>query len=131
MASLMKTAQGGVFRPCWPLSARLSAALQLITLLMVRGTLMANIRVKPSLRLLRCYPLAVCVGPGAVLEPFRYTPGGFALDATLVVVLPAGAYTRPFFGSTYAHFVEYVGCMNLPQSIRHGDTGRCDQNGLG
>ena len=50
---------------------------------------MANTRMKPSLRLLRCYPLAVCVGPGAGLEPFRYTAGGLALDAMLVVVLPA------------------------------------------
>ena len=24
----------------------------------------------------------------------------------------------------------YVGCMNFPQSIRQGDTGRCDQTGL-
>jgi hypothetical protein len=43
----------------------------------------------------------------------------------------AGAHTRPLFGSTYAHFVGYVGCMMFPQSIRQGDTGRCDQNGLG
>ena len=26
----------------------------------------------------------------------------------------AGAYTRPVFGSMYAHFVGYVGCMNPP-----------------
>jgi hypothetical protein len=43
----------------------------------------------------------------------------------------AGAYTRPLIGSTKAHFVGCVGCMIVPQSIRHGDTGRCDQNGLG
>ena len=42
----------------------------------------------------------------------------------------AGAYTRPLVGSTSAHFVvEYVGCMISPQSIRQGNTGRCDQNG--
>ena len=41
-----------------------------------------------------------------------------------------GAHTRPVFGSTEAHFVGYVRCMIFPQSIRQGDTGRCDQNGL-
>jgi hypothetical protein len=41
----------------------------------------------------------------------------------------AGAYTPPLFGSTQAHFMGYVGCMKFPQSIRQGDTGRCDQNG--
>ena len=46
-------------------------------------------------------------------------------------VLSSGAYTRPLFGSTSAHFVGYVGCMSFPESIRQGDTGRCDQNGLG
>ena len=25
----------------------------------------------------------------------------------------------------------HVGCMIIPQSIRQGDEGRCDQNGLG
>ena len=43
----------------------------------------------------------------------------------------ARAYNRPYFGSTSAHFVRYLGCMISPQSIRPGDTGRCDQNGLG
>jgi hypothetical protein len=43
----------------------------------------------------------------------------------------AGPYTRPLFGSTYAHFVGYVGCMVFPLSIRQRDTGRCDQSGLG
>jgi hypothetical protein len=43
----------------------------------------------------------------------------------------AGAYTRPHFGSTQAHFVGYVGCMIFPKSIRQGDTGRFDQNGSG
>ena len=42
----------------------------------------------------------------------------------------AGTHTRPLFGSSYAHFVDYVGCMISPQSIRQGDTGRCDPNGL-
>jgi hypothetical protein len=28
-------------------------------------------------------------------------------------------------------FCGYVGCMISPQSIRQGDTGRCDSNGLG
>jgi hypothetical protein len=42
-----------------------------------------------------------------------------------------GAYTRPRFGSTQAHFFGYVGCMVLPQSIRQRGTGRFDQNGLG
>jgi hypothetical protein len=54
-----------------------------------------------------------------------------AAAAALAEARPAGAYTRPPFGSTYAHFVGYVGCMISPQSIRQGDTGRCDQNGLG
>jgi len=49
----------------------------------------------------------------------------------VVLVLDAGAYTRPLFGSTLAHFVGFVGCMIFPQSIRQGDKGRCDQNGLG
>jgi hypothetical protein len=41
----------------------------------------------------------------------------------------AGAYTRPLFGSTQAHFVGYVESMNFPQSIRQGDTVSCDRNG--
>ena len=45
--------------------------------------------------------------------------------------LAAGAYTRPLFGSTLAHFVGYRGGMIFPRSIRQGDTGRYDQNGLG
>ena len=43
----------------------------------------------------------------------------------------AGAYTRPSFGSTKVHSVGYVGCMISPQSMRQGDTWRCDRNGLG
>jgi len=38
------------------------------------------------------------------------------LDA--VLLFTAGAYTRPLFGSTKAHFVEYVGCVIFPWSIR-------------
>ena len=45
--------------------------------------------------------------------------------------LTAGAYTRPHFGSTETRFVAYMGCLYFPQCIRQGDTGRCDQNGLG
>ena len=41
----------------------------------------------------------------------------------------AGAYTRPLFGSTSAHFVRYVGGMIVPQSVRQGDPTRRDQNG--
>jgi hypothetical protein len=33
------------------------------------------------------------------------------------------------FQLNVSHFVEYVGCMTFPQSIRQGDTGRCDENG--
>ena len=69
----------------WQLSTRLSAALQLITLLIQRGALWVNTRRNPSLRLLRCYPLGVC--SGVTLEPFSYT-------------LLAGAYTRPHLSST-------------------------------
>jgi hypothetical protein len=36
--------------------------------------------------------------------------------------LEAGAYTRPFFGSTQAQFVGYVGCMIPPQVITQGPT---------
>jgi flagellar capping protein FliD len=43
----------------------------------------------------------------------------------------AGAYIRPHFGSTSAHFMGYVGSMISPGSIRQGDTRRCDENGLG
>jgi len=43
--------------------------------------------------------------------------------------LQSGAHTPPLFGSTQAHFVGYVGCMSFPQSIRQGDTRRCDHNG--
>ena len=41
----------------------------------------------------------------------------------------AGGYTRPLYGSIQAYFVGHVGCMIPPQSIRQGDTVRCDQNG--
>jgi hypothetical protein len=40
----------------------------------------------------------------------------------------AGAYTLHLSCSMLAHFVGYVGCMIFPQSIRQGDTRRCDQN---
>jgi hypothetical protein len=55
------------------------------------------------------------------------------VDWTSRPLLPrqAGAYTSPLFCSTLAHSVGYVGRMISPQSIRQGDTGRCDQNSLG
>jgi len=39
-----------------------------------------------------------------------------------IIQLQAGAYPRPLFCSTQAHFVGYVGRMRIPQSIRKGDT---------
>jgi len=57
--------------------------------------------------------------------------GVLLVVAELVARLHVGAYTRPLFRSTLAHFVGYVGCMNFPQFIRQGDKGGCDQNGLG
>jgi hypothetical protein len=53
------------------------------------------------------------------------------VELVVGVGLHAGAYTHPHFGSPSAYFVGYVGYMISPQSIRQGDTGRCDQNGLG
>ena len=41
-----------------------------------------------------------------------------------VEAFQAGAYTHPLFGSTEAHFVEYVGCIIFPQSMKtwgHGE----------
>ena len=55
----------------------------------------------------------------------------FALAEVCVRVAVAGAYTRPLFSSTLAYYVGYAGCMISPQSIRQGDTGRCELKGLG
>jgi len=38
---------------------------------------------------------------------------------------------RGLHSSTFRLNVGYVGCMISPLSIRQGDAGRCDQNGLG
>ena len=72
----------------WQVSARLSAALQLTTLLMLRISLMAYTRIKPSLRLLHCNWLAVCSGAGLELEPVAFSLPGLAFDTLMVAVLP-------------------------------------------
>jgi len=75
-----------------------------------------------------CKPLAAGIVPGTTrLRDVTDAMG----DDPRWGAIKAGASTRPLFGSTQAHFVGYVGCVNFPQSIRQGDTGRCDQNGLG
>jgi splicing factor 1 len=95
-------------------------------------------------------PCYGCGRPGHTQDncPDKDIGGGFRADVALVtckicgdgghptIDCPmkgrgAGAYTRQLFGSKYAHFAGYVGCMIIPQDIRQGDTGRCDQNGLG
>jgi hypothetical protein len=54
-----------------------------------------------------------------------------AVHDARVRAVAAWACSRAIFGSTQTHFVGYAGCRISPQSIRQGDTGRCDQNGLG
>jgi hypothetical protein len=58
-------------------------------------------------------------------------PGAFLEKVSEHRVRAPGAYTRPLFSSTQAHFVGYVVCNISPQSIRRWATGRSDQNGLG
>jgi hypothetical protein len=64
------------------------------------------------------------------ISPYRADAALYASDRELFAT-PAGSHTHPRFGSTWASFVGYVGCMMFPRSIRQGHTWRCDQNGLG
>jgi len=83
----------------------------------------------------RAQPCGVCHTarhpPLQVAERFA----AVAVGAQDIIVrrrhLRSGAYNPALFRSTQAHFVRYVECMIFRQSIRQGDTGRCDQNGLG
>ena len=75
--------------------------------------------------------LQVLVSKSACAATPRETPVESEEYKARNATLKAGAYTRPRFSSTSAHNVRYTGCMIFPQSIRQGDTGRCDENGLG
>jgi len=45
---------------------------------------------------------------------------------------PRQGLTLVHFSAQHKHVLwDNVGCMIIPQSIRQGDTGRCDQKGLG
>jgi hypothetical protein len=68
---------------------------------------------------LACYALIASPRPGPVFW------------VVMLVYSEAGAYTRPLYSSTPAYFVGYAGYMIFPQSIRQGNMGRCNQNGLG
>jgi len=57
------------------------------------------------------------------LPHFRFAPK--------VAPKAAGAYTCALFGSTCAYFVGSRWLRDSPQSIKQGDTGRCDQHGFG
>jgi len=99
------------------------------------GALLSTVQPKLAHeRVLELLKLSSNVNECKPLPGGRRLPGlglRLATSSVLLAVQRPGAYTRPLFGSTYAHFVEYVGCMILPQSIKQGVTGRCDQNGLG
>jgi len=73
-------------------------------------------------------PPAVGLEVAAVQRPPAVTVAASAAAATAVV---QGLTLVHICSSAYAHVVGSVGCMIVPQSIRQGDTGRCDQNGLG
>ena len=51
-------------------------------------------------------------------------------DGAAAAVVGRGLHSSTF-GSTEAHFVGYVGYRIPPLAIRQGDTGGCDQDGLG
>ena len=68
---------------------------------------------------------------GNIPGPSPYGAGGVSGGGAVEGSLRQGLTLVHFLAQRKQHCVGYVRCMIFPLSITPGDTGRCDQNGLG